>query len=263
MKDFPPPCVSDVVRRPLATLFVQPVAIQALAILGIVALTLGAASSARALDLEPWDRVLRAHARSEGFDYAGLLRDEPRRADLRAFLAEAAEMPASEPLASWLNVYNALVIASILDHRPLEGVMRTPGFFDHARHRVAGRDLTLDDIEHRVIRIRFPDARVHAALICGARSCPPLHGRAFRSDGLDATLDALARGWLSTERHLRIEGGVVYASAIFSWYRADFERDGGSVIGWLRRYAPWRMSGVADGARVAEIPYDWSLNTPR
>lgn len=223
-----------------------------------------APGGARALDPEAWDRVLRAHARGEGIDYAALARDGSARSDLRRFLDGVAEMSEDEPLASWLNAYNAIVVAEIVERWPLDSVRRAPGFFDRERHRVAGRERTLDEIEHRVIRERFRDARIHAALVCGARSCPALHPRAFRQHGLDATLDRLTRAWLASERHLRVEGGRVRGSAILTWYRTDFERDGGgSVVRWLRRYAPERMRGVADDARVEELPYDWSPNVPR
>ncbi len=114
-----------------------------------------------------------------------------------------------------------------------------------------------------MIRARFHDARVHAALVCGARSCPPLPGRALRPEGLDATLDALARAWVRSPDHARVDGGRVHASAVFVWYRADFERDAGSVLAWLRRYDPARFEGLDDGVDVAPLPYDWSINTPR
>lgn len=221
-----------------------------------------APSGASALDVEPWDRVLRAHARGDGFDYAGLARDEAARADLRLFLDGVASMPEDEGLASWLNAYNAVVVSAIAARWPLDSVRSVPGFFDRARHRVAGADRTLDDLEHRIIRERFRDARVHAALVCGARSCPALHARAFRAADLDATLTRLTRAWLASDRHLRPTAEGVRASAIVGWYRADFERDAGSVLAWLRRYAPDRMRGVPDTARVEALPYDWRVNTP-
>lgn len=237
-------------------------------VLVVGALVLAPGGHASALDVEPWDRVLRAHARGGGFDYAGLAADPRARADLDRFLASVAAMPEDEPLASWLNAYDAIVVSEIARRWPLASVRDVPGFFDRVTHRVAGRDRTLDDIEHRVIRARFPDARVHAALVCGARSCPALHPRALRERDLDATLDRLARAWLAEGAHLRVEGAGpggarVRASAIFAWYRADFERDAGSVLGWIRRYAPQRLEGVPADAQVAELSYDWRVNTPR
>lgn len=228
-----------------------------------LALALLWARPARALDSTPWDQVLRAHARGGGVDYPALAADPAARADLERFYASLASMGEDEPLGAWLDAYNAIVVHEIVERWPIESVMRVPGFFDRERHRVAGRDRTLDDVEHRVIRARFRDARVHAALVCGARSCPPLHPRALASGDLDATLDRLVRAWLASERHLRIEAGAIRGSAILSWYRADFVRDGGSVVGWIRRYAPERVAALPDTASVAEMPYDWSINLAR
>jgi hypothetical protein len=214
---------------------------------------------ARALDSAPWDRVLSRHARGGSFDYVGLRADAEGRADLARFLEGAAAMGEDEPLAAWLDAYNASVVASILDHWPVTSVMAIPGFFDRERRRIAGRDRTLNEIENDVIRARFRDARIHVALVCGARSCPPLHPRAFGRTDLDATLERLTRAWLATDRALRIEGGTARASAIFGWYRADFEREAGTVHAWIRRHAQDRV--LPDGP-LGELPYDWSLNSP-
>ena len=217
---------------------------------------------ALALDVGPWDRVLREHARRDGVDYGALKEDPEAMADLDRFLAAVAEMPEDEPLASWLNAYNAVVVKSVVDRYPLASVRDVPGFFDRARHRVGGRMRTLDDVEHRVIRARFPDARVHVALNCAARSCPPLHGRAFRQASLDATLDRLARGMVGSERHVRVRDGALEVSQLFEWFGDDFRRDGGgSVLGWIRRYAaPGALSGLREEPTVRFIPYDWRLN---
>jgi hypothetical protein len=183
-------------------------------------------------------------------------------ADLDRFLASVAEMPEDEPLASWLNAYNAIVVKSVIERHPLASVREVPGFFDRARHRVAGRMRTLDDLEHRVIRVRFPDARVHVALNCAARSCPPLHGRAFRAASLSSTLDRLARAMVANERHVRVRDGALEVSRLFEWFGDDFRRDGGgSVLGWIRRYAAdGALAGLPEGATIRFIAYDWRLN---
>lgn len=216
---------------------------------------------AQALDVEPWDRVLQAHARQGGLDYGGLRGDPEAMARLERFRVAVAEMPESEPLSSWLNAYNALVVSAIVERYPLASVRDVPGFFDRARHRVAGRMRTLDDLEHRVIRARFPDARVHAALNCGARSCPPLHGRAFREASLDRTLDRLAQRWVASDRHVRVRGGRLEVSQLFEWFAADFRRDAGSVRGWIGHHdATGRLRGVPEDAAMVYVPYDWRLN---
>jgi len=214
----------------------------------------------RALDGAAWERVLVTHARAGGFDYAGLARDPGARADLSAFLSEVASMPEDAPMSAWLNAYNALVVSSVVARWPLRSVRDVPGFFDGLRHRVAGRDRTLDEIEHGVLRARFRDARVHAALVCGARSCPPLFGHAFVEGELDRVLDELVRAWLAGDGALRITGGRVTVSPVFFWYRGDFEREAGSVVEWLRRRVPERWSAASIEGGVSEGSYDWALN---
>ena len=230
----------------------------------LVVVTAGFAATAvpaRALDVAPWQRVLDAHARRGGVDYAALRADARARADLDAFLAAVAVMPESEPLYAWLDAYNALVVRAIVARPGVRSVRDVPGFFDRAQHRVAGRARTLDQLENQLIRRRFPDARVHAALNCGARSCPALSTRAFTAANVEAELTRLARAMVASDVHVRVRDGALSLSAIFTWYEADFRRDAGSVRGWLARHdAGARLRGLAATAPVRELPYDWALN---
>lgn len=231
-----------------------------------------APSSAQTLRLVPkvdtptdgYDQVLARFAKPSGFDYAGLAADTDAKHKLNAFLRWAERMPEEAPLADWLNSYNALVLASVLHKLPLSSVMDDKGFFASRAHRVAGKMRTLDQIENDIVRPRFHDARVHFALNCAARSCPTLRGRAFRADDLEATLNALTRAALADEMHLKLTNRGVELSAIFSWFKADFERDAGSVRAFLRKYTePAIASRITDELPLIERDYDWSLNQAR
>ena len=224
-----------------------------------LALALLAPGSAKALDSDPWDEVLQAHARRGGVDYAALKADAAAMAKLDRFLASVATMPESSGLADWLNAYNAIVVKSVVEAYPLRSVRDVDGFFDGRRHRVAGTQRTLDDIENRIIRPRFRDARVHFALNCAAKSCPALHGRAFRQGALDRTLDRLVARSLASRRHVRVADRELQVSEIFHWFHEDFERDGGSIRGWLERKGV-DLSGVPASAQIGRIRYDWRLN---
>ena len=214
-----------------------------------------------ALDSSPWDRVLQAHARRGGMDYDGLKNDAEAMQSLDGFLQSVATMNESEPLSSWLNAYNAIVVKSVVERYPIRSVKDVDGFFDGVQHRVAGRQRTLDEIENRIVRPRFEDARVHVALNCGAVSCPPLHPRAFRESNLDRTLDRLARSWIGSGRHVRIADGSAQVSELFFWFAADFERDAGSVRAWIDRYDETnRLTSVPADAELGRIAYRWALN---
>jgi hypothetical protein len=153
-------------------------------------------------------------------------------------------------------------VKAIVDRYPIRSVRDVGGFFDRARHRVAGGQRTLDEMENRIIRVRYPDARVHAALNCGAASCPALHGRAFRQASLNATLDRLARAFVASNNHVRVQNGAIQASMLFNWFRADFERDGGgSVLAWMRRYDQGnKLRGLPDTVTITHRNYSWALN---
>lgn len=222
------------------------------------------AAAARALDTAPYQSVLTAHAHRGGVDYAALAADASARANLDRYVASLATMPDAAPLADWLNAYNALVIKSIVARWPLASVRDVPGFFDRVRHGVAGQQRTLDDIENRVIRPRFHDARVHFALNCGAVSCPPLAPRAFAQGSLDAALDGLARSAVANDAFVRVTGTSVKVSEIFFWFAEDFVRDAGSVIAWLKRYdRGHRLDAVPANVTLERISYRWAVNDRR
>jgi hypothetical protein len=196
-----------------------------------------AASAPAASDSSPdaavFDRVLAAHVRRGRVDYAGLKADRHARAQLDAFLAAVASMPESAPLSDWLNAYNALVIQLVLERYPLDSVSSVAGFFKTLERPVAGKERSLDAIEHGIIRPRFKDSRVHFALNCAAISCPPLRARAFRTASLDSDLDELAQRGVADPRHVSVVDGKLLQSAIFFWFEEDFERDAGSVVAWI------------------------------
>lgn len=143
------------------------------------------------------------------------------------------------------------------------------GFFRARRWRLDGREMTLDAVENREVRPVFRDPRVHVALNCAARSCPPLYGGAYVPAALDRQLDALARAYVNAAGAVAVDptARTVRVTQIFEWFRDDFA-PGGGVVAWLRRYAapPLRQrleaACGADAGRctVSYRPYDWALN---
>lgn len=244
-----------------------------LALVCLFALSLlGSSAAAQSLRLAPkapsetdgYELVLARHAKPSGFDYAALAKDAEALGKLEAYLAWVARMPENAPLADWLNAYNATVLASVMAKRPLGSVMDDKGFFASSKHRIAGKDRTLDEVENQIVRPRFHDARVHFALNCAARSCPTLQNRAFRSDSLDSSLDSLTRRALADERHLNVTATDIELSAIFFWFESDFTAHAGSLRGFLRRYAtPGIATRISDTLPLKQREYDWALNQAR
>ncbi len=213
-----------------------------------------------------FDRILRAHVKRGRVNY-GAIKARDRGA-LEAYVKSVATanlkgLKRRERLSFYLNAYNALVIKSVVDRLPLRSVKKVKGFFDGARHKVAGRSISLNGLENKIIRPRFKEPRIHFALVCAARSCPPLMARAFKAKTLNRDLTRLTRSFLKSRAGLVIEGGKVKASKLFTWYADDFVKAAGSVPAYLAKYRPEHAALLAQGGlKIGFLEYDWALNGP-
>ena len=233
-----------------------------------------------AIDHGAWDALLRRHVRRgpappTAFDYAGVV--APERAALAAYLDELqrrgpAGLDRAGHFAFWINLYNARTVALVLDRMPvgsirdinLGGGVRAAllgGPWQAKLMRVAGIDLSLDDIEHGILRRMFRDHRLHFALNCASRGCPSLQPFAFRGETLEADLESCAREFVNSPHGVADEAGGLVLSSIFDWYRKDF---GGSEAALLRclaaHAAPPLRDRLRSATRVSAYRYDWRLN---
>ena len=249
-------------RSPLAPTFV---------VAGVIALSAcGTASSAgvevpAGIDHSDWDRLLKTYVDDRGLVAYARWKANPQ--DMRALrqYAERLAAPASRPAhgaehaATLLNAYNALTIAWVLENYPTSSIRATPSPFKARRHTVGGRPASLDDLEHATLR-KVLDYRVHAALVCAARSCPPLSRGSYRADRLEQQLEESMARWLAREDLNRFHPGRAEVSSIFKWFREDFDAAGGVLV-VLRRHAPESARPLLDGrVEVRHLDYDWSLN---
>ena len=236
----------------------------------------GIAAGTGRFDPAAWDALVSRHVDAEGrVDYAGLRRD---RAALDAFLGavarvELAGLSRAELMALLVNAYNACTVRLILDNArdgAFPDVRDIPDTWSRSVCAVGGQTLSLDTIEHGLLRPLFLDNRIHAAVNCAARSCPPLAPWAFRGDRIDGQLDERMRSMVGSDRHVRIEAGVLRVSRIFDWYRADFLPEGGFANAaptlrehLLRHAGPERrraLEALGPAPEVRFLEYDWSLN---
>ncbi len=224
-----------------------------------------------------WERVLSRYVDPEGLiDYAGLKASGMD--DFREFMRVLAETdPASlggeqEQMAFWINAYNAVVAWQVVDRYPIDSVRDVGalwglvgGFFKN-KYRVAGQDMSADNIEHDTLRARFSDERIHWALVCGAFGCPRLLNRPYRGATLDETLAAQSREFLGQARGLQLdrEADILYLSSYFNWYEDDFTAVAGTIIDYVLRHAPddaaEYIRANRDDLRVQIMDYDWTLN---
>ncbi|WP_051242151.1 DUF547 domain-containing protein [Stappia stellulata] len=179
-----------------------------------------------------------------------------------------SSLGARDAFAFWVNLYNAVTLQVVLAHYPVRSIRDIDlggGFFARGPWRkelvtVEGRALSLDDIEHGILRKRYKDARVHYAVNCASVGCPDLAPRAYTGAALEAMLEDGARGYINTPRGVRVEGGGIRASKIYSWFSEDFGSEAQLRAHW-RRYARPELASAIDGARrIAGYRYDWSLN---
>ncbi|MEL7247305.1 MAG: DUF547 domain-containing protein [Bacteroidota bacterium] len=158
--------------------------------------------------------------------------------------------------AFYINAYNILVIAQVVENYPLESPLAVAGFFDRTRFNVAGDQLTLNDLEKDRLLKQFGDPRYHFALVCGALDCPPIIPEAYLPTTLDAQLDRQTRLALNDPEFIRVEEDGVALSQIFEWYASDFGGNKNTAITFINSY---RETPLADG-KVRFYPYDWALN---
>ncbi len=227
------------------------------------------------VDHSAWDRILAAYAVASPdginrFAY-GRVTGADKQA-LKAYLTRlegvrVTALAPQEQRAFWINLYNALTIDVVLDHYPVRTIRDIGGgifsFGPWKKELVAveGRKLSLDNIEHDILRKVWKDPRVHYAVNCASIGCPNLMAKAFTGAALDKMLNQGAHDYINHPRGVRIEGGRLRLSEIYSWYRKDFGTNDAEVLRHLSTYAePALKKQLAGIESIAGYDYDWSLN---
>ena len=222
------------------------------------------------------DRVLRSVVTNGLVDYAALKRDSR---GLDAWLAQVAAVKEdgfakwSEPqrLAFLINLYNAATLRLILDHYPVASIKKIGGWFSGPWSqpvvRLFGKTLTLDAVEHEMLRVQFDEPRLHFAIVCAARGCPPLRAEAYVSARLEEQLQDQTRIFLGTTSKNRadLQTRTLHLSPIFKWFAGDFTREHGSVQKFVTPFfaGDLRKEIEKGGFTIRYTDYDWSLNEAR
>ena len=230
------------------------------------------------VDHSAWQRFLSAYlvASPDGVNRVAYGRvSGADKAALKAYLGalqrvKVTALNENEQRAFWINLYNALTIDVVLDGYPVTsirdigGSLFSPGPWKKDYVSVEGRKLSLDNIEHDILRKVWRDPRVHYAVNCASFSCPNLLGQAFSGATLDRLLDSGARDYVNHPRGVRVEGRRLTLSRIYSWYRSDFGSTDAEVIAHVAAYAEPKLKQQLDGIKsIAGYDYDWSLNAAK
>jgi hypothetical protein len=219
-------------------------------------------SAAEAVDHSAFDKILKATVKDERVDYNAI--KASHLPDLTAYLdalskVDPAKLDRNEQLAFYINLYNATMIHTIVGrltptYSPSE---KDYGVFKEPLVRLNGKTVSLNDLENTIIRPTFKDPRIHVALVCGARSCPPILPRAYTGADLDATLDQNMKNFVADKFRNPIDDGskTLKLSHIFDWYADDF---GGkaAVPAFVGKAAGKDYSGY----KVEFVDYSWELN---
>lgn len=211
--------------------------------------------------------VLQPFVRRNGrVRYAALRNSQSGRAALNRFVEQVGAREIAdcwtrnEKLAFYINAYNALVLKAVVDAWPMQSVMRVDGFFDGTRYRVAGRRMTLNDLENNIIRRHFREKRIHFVVNCASRGCPRLRPQAMRPETIRRTMRQAAREFVRA--NTEIEENGVALSSIFDWFADDFGgRDG--VIEFVASQLPEAQREAFRAAAAQNVrftDYNWDIN---
>ena len=250
------------IKRILPTLFISFFMITGAAGLQSIA------SSGTAVDNGLYGELLKKYVRDGKVDYAGFKTEEAKLDRYLKILenVDPGILSRNEQFAFYINAYNAWTIKLILSGYPgvtsikdLGSLLKSP--WKKKIVRIDGKVITLDHVEHEILRPRYKDPRVHFAINCAAKSCPPLRPEPFNGNILDRQLDDSTRSFINNPQSYRLDDSELYVSRIFKWFSEDFNED---IFGFFLKYATGNLKkelkSKSERIVVKYLGYDWSLN---
>lgn len=235
------------------------------------------AQSQTIVDQSIWAGILQAYVKKvpdgiNRFTYAKMSNAD--KAALKKYLAalqhvSPEKLNANEQHAYWINFYNALTVQVIVYHMPVKSIrdissgLFTIGPWDLKLVTVEGHKLSLNNIEHDILRANWHDPRVHYTVNCASLGCPNLRATPYTGAHLDAELTQAARAFINHPRGVAVQNGKLTVSKIYQWYADDFGGTHAKIIAHLRKYAaPALAKQLSHMAHIDAYQYDWRLNAP-
>ncbi len=226
------------------------------------------------IDHQPWDTLLKKYIdESDGkiskFDYKNV--SEQDKSNLKTYIAtltkvQVDKLNSVEQMAYWINLYNALTIQIVLNAYPIDTIKKIDsplfktGPWSKKRVQVEGEPLSLDDIEHQILRPVYQDPRVHYGVNCASLGCPNLQSQAYTAENLEELLDLGAEQYINHPRGLSVINGKLHASSIYKWFASDFggEQD---LLDHFLDYANDELAQqLQQHTRISDYHYDWLIN---
>ncbi len=227
-------------------------------------------SSSKPISHAAFDSLLRKYVNTEGWvNYEGFIRDSVA---FNAYLnllsknhPNSKNWQPNEQKAYWINAYNAFTIKLICNYYPVtsikdvkHGIPFVSDTWQIDFIKIEGKTYNLNNIEHGILRPKYNDARIHAAINCASRSCPPLLNEAFVAEKLDAQLDKVMHTFINDSvRNKIISPQKAELSKIFTWFSGDFKKKTPSVISFINKFSTIQLDEKAD---INYLDYDWQLN---
>lgn len=210
-------------------------------------------------DYKSWDTFLKKYVSASGdVDYKSIKANKKElEAITKTFSATSVltSWSKNDQLAFWINTYNVFTIDLVVNHYPIKSIQNLDGgkTWDVKRIAIGGKKYSLNNIENDIIRPQFKDARIHFAVNCAAKSCPPILNSAFFGKTLDEQLDAVTKKFISNTKYQNITSGKMTLSKIFDWYKVDF----GDIFTFINKYSTIKVN---KNTAIVYKEYDWSLN---
>jgi hypothetical protein len=234
-------------------------------LLTLILITFLVINGAKGQDLDGFfkeaDVFFAKHVSGSNIQYAAI-KDNPKAlTDLTNFIASAdvAAYSDGDLKAFYINSYNLLVVKTVVDHYPITQPLEVSGFFDAVKHTVAGKKITLNNLEKKELLEKYKDPRLHFVLVCAAVSCPPIANFAYTPDQLEAQLETRTKAAINDGVFIKVDdfAGKIEISKIFDWYTSDFKP---SAIAFIKKY---RTPPLPSDVKPTYYPYNWTLNDAR
>jgi len=231
-------------------------------------------------DNSSYTTVLQTYVHDGRVNYLGLCKapEFPKYIDQLSAIDPAQFKNSKDELAFWINAYNAFTLKVICDHYPVKSIneLHTGGLYigtlihgtiwDKKFFSIHGQEMSLNQVEHQIIRKRFKEPRAHFALVCASKSCPALRSEAYDGAKLDQQLNDQAKQFFSDSKKnfFEVNRRVAHLSKILDWYSGDFGASKKEILLFVASFAPSEaaadIKANPDDWKIQYTDYDWSLN---
>ena len=212
-----------------------------------------------------FNNLLQKHVTKNGIvDYKSFKNDEAKLDTYISYLEKTSPANSwsdNKQKAFWINAYNAYTIKLILENYPLKSVMKIKQKGKNAWKipfaKVGEKTYTLDHIEHKILRKKLFDPKIHVGVNCASGSCPKLGNKAFTEENVNSELEKLMKSFINDNiRNKFRNSNLIYISEIFNWFKDDFTKKG-TIIDYINKYSDKKINA---NATINFLPYDWNLN---